>query len=360
MSLLPYAVARPFLFGMDPEAAHELTLDNIARFQHSPLSCLWGEKRVDDPVTLAGLRFPNRVGLAAGLDKNAACIDGLAAMGFGFVEVGTVTPKAQPGNPKPRMFRLPTANALINRLGFNNDGLDAFIANVQRARFRSKGGAHPMLLGLNIGKNASTPIERATEDYLTCLDGVYPHADYVTVNISSPNTQNLRSLQSDEALDALLGAVMERREQLAQRHGKQSPVFLKIAPDLDDAQIGVIAATLQRYGCAADGQATGLLGVIATNTTLSREAVKGLSHAEETGGLSGAPVLEASNRVIRQLRAALGKGFPIVGVGGILSGADAVSKIAAGANVVQIYTGLIYKGPALVTEVASALQQMKR
>jgi dihydroorotate dehydrogenase len=356
MSLLPYALARPFLFGLDPEAAHELTLDNLARFQHSPLSCLWGESRVDDPVTLAGLHFPNRVGLAAGLDKNARCIDGLAAMGFGFVEVGTVTPKGQPGNPKPRMFRIPERNALINRLGFNNDGLDAFLANVQLARFRTKGQGTPMLLGLNIGKNAATPIEQATDDYLTCLDGVYPHADYVTVNISSPNTKNLRSLQSDAALDALLGAVMERREQLAQRHGKQSPVFLKIAPDLNEAQIGVIAASLQRYGCGVDGLANQLLGVIATNTTLGRDAVKGLPHAEETGGLSGAPVLDASNRVIRQLRSALGKGFPVIGVGGILSGADAVSKVAAGADVVQIYTGLIYKGPALVTEAAQALK----
>ena len=356
MSLLPYGLARPFLFGLDPEAAHELTLDNIARFQHSPLNCLWGQSRVDDPCTLAGLRSPNRVGLAAGLDKNARCIDGLAAMGFGFVEVGTVTPKGQPGNPKPRMFRIPERQALINRLGFNNEGLDAFLANVQKARFRSKGGAAPMLLGLNIGKNAATPIEQATDDYLTCLDGVYAHADYVTVNISSPNTQNLRSLQSDEALDALLGAVMERREQLAQRHRKEAPVFLKIAPDLDDAQIGVIAATLQRYGCAANGQASGRLGVIATNTTLSREAVQGLPHAQETGGLSGAPVLEASNRVIRQLRTALGGSFPIIGVGGILSGADAVSKIAAGADLVQLYTGLIYKGPALVSEAARAIR----
>jgi dihydroorotate dehydrogenase len=359
MSLLPYALARPFLFGMDPEAAHELTLGSLAKLQHSPLTCLYSEPRVSDPFTLAGLQFPNRVGLAAGLDKNARCIDGLAAMGFGFVEVGTVTPLAQPGNPKPRMFRLPQANALINRLGFNNEGLAAFLANVQRARFRQQGGVSPMLLGLNIGKNAATPIERATDDYLTCLDGVYPHADYVTVNISSPNTKNLRSLQSDEALDALLGAVAERRERLAQQTGRRIPVFLKIAPDLDDAQIGVIAATLLRYGADSKGQANQTLGVIATNTTLNREAVKGMPHAEETGGLSGSPVLAASNRVIRRLRDSLGAGFPIIGVGGILSAQDAVSKVQAGADVVQIYTGLIYKGPSLVWESAQAIKNAR-
>jgi dihydroorotate dehydrogenase len=361
MSLLPYAFARPFLFGLDPEAAHDLTLNSIARLQHSPLTCLYGEQRVHDPVTVAGLQFPNRVGLAAGLDKNARCIDGLAAMGFGFVEVGTVTPKAQSGNPKPRMFRLPQANALINRLGFNNDGLDAFLTNVQKARFRRAAGPGqaPMLLGLNIGKNASTPIERATDDYLTCLDGVYPHADYVTVNISSPNTQNLRSLQSDAALDALLGAVAERREQLAQQSGRRIPVFLKIAPDLDDAQIEVIAATLLRYGADSKRQANNAFGVIATNTTLNREAVKGMAHAEETGGLSGSPVLQASNRVIQRLRASLGKDFPIVGVGGILSAEDAVSKIESGADVVQIYTGLIYKGPALVRASAEAIKRYR-
>ena len=355
MSLLPYALARPFLFGMDPETAHERTLDALARLQNSPMACLWGESRVDDPVTVAGLRFPNRVGLAAGLDKNARCIDGLAAMGFGFVEVGTVTPKAQPGNPKPRMFRLPAANALINRLGFNNEGLDAFLANVQRSRSRKADG-QGMRLGLNIGKNASTPIENATDDYLTCLEAVYPHADYVTVNISSPNTKNLRSLQSDEALDALLGAVSERREQLAQRTGRRIPVFLKIAPDLDDGQIAVIAETLRRYGTGADGAPTDNLGVIATNTTLSRDAVRGLPHAEEAGGLSGAPVLDASNRVIRALRTALGPRFPIIGVGGVMSAADAVSKVEAGADLVQIYTGLIYRGPALVREAASAIK----
>ena len=352
MSLLPYALARPFLFGLDPETAHELTMASLARTQGTPLSLAYLSSRVSDPIELAGLTFPNRVGLAAGLDKNARCIDGLAAMGFGFVEVGTVTPKGQPGNPKPRMFRLTEANALINRLGFNNEGLDAFLANVQRSSVRKQSaqGKGQLLLGLNIGKNAATPIENAVDDYLICLDGVYPHADYVTVNISSPNTKNLRALQSDEALDALLGRIAERREALAAQHGKRVPIFVKIAPDLDEAQVAVIAATLQRH--AMDG-------VVATNTTLSRDAVKGMRHAEEAGGLSGAPVLEASNRVITQLRAALGKGFPIIGVGGILSGADAVSKIKAGADVVQIYTGLIYKGPDLVTQAAQAIKKSR-
>ena len=350
MSLIPYALARPFLFGMDPEAAHDLTLQTLARAQGTPLAWAYCNRRVEDPITLAGLKFPNRVGLAAGLDKNARCIDGLGAMGFGFVEVGTVTPLAQPGNPRPRMFRLPEARALINRLGFNNDGLDAFIANVQRATFRAKGGSTPMLLGLNIGKNAATPIEDATSDYLKALEGVYPHADYVTVNISSPNTKNLRALQSDEALDGLLGAIAECREALVRQHGKRVPIFVKIAPDLDEAQVEVIAATLKRHG---------MDGVVATNTTLSREAVKGLTHAEEAGGLSGAPVLEASNRVIRQLRTALGRGYPIIGVGGILSAEDALSKIRAGADVVQIYTGLIYKGPELVRQAAQAIRKMR-
>jgi len=344
MALVPYALTRPFLFGLDPEQAHDLTLGALARIQRTPLICAVAQPRVDDPVTVAGIRFPNRVGLAAGLDKNGRCIDGLAAMGFGFIEVGTVTPLGQPGNPKPRMFRLPQANALINRLGFNNQGLAAFVANVKQARFRAQGG----VLGLNIGKNAATPIERAVDDYLLCLDGVYPHADYVTVNISSPNTKNLRALQSDEALDALLSAVQARKQQLVQQHGRSVPVFVKIAPDLDEAQVGVIAATLKKN--AIDG-------VIATNTTIARDAVKHLPHGEETGGLSGAPVLQASNRVIAQLRAALGAGYPIIGVGGVLSGADAQSKIAAGADLVQLYTGFIYKGPELVTEAARALKK---
>ena len=346
MSLLPYALARPLLFGLDPERAHELTLDTIARMQNTPLQCVWSQARVHDPVEIAGLRFPNRVGLAAGLDKNGRCIDGLGAMGFGFIEVGTVTPKGQPGNPKPRMFRLPQAHALINRLGFNNDGLDAFIANVKRARFRETGG----ILGLNIGKNAATPIGQAVCDYLLCLDGVYPHADYVTLNISSPNTQNLRALQSDDALDALLGAVQARRTVLAAQHGRRVPIFLKIAPDLDDAQVDAIAATLQRH--AIDG-------VIATNTTVARDAVKSLPHGQESGGLSGAPVFAASNRVIARLRAALGTAYPIIGVGGVLSAADARAKIAAGANLVQIYTGFIYEGPPLVDAAARALAVMQ-
>ena len=345
MSLNLYKLARPFLFSLDPEAAHDFTLNQLANTQNTLLDRAYRQPWVSDSVQLAGLTFPNRVGMAAGLDKNARCIDGLGAMGFGFVEVDTVTPLAQPGNDKPRMFRLPEAKALINRLGFNNEGLDAFVANVKKSKFRQQG----RLLGLNIGKNALTPIERATDDYLIGLSGVYPYADYITVNISSPNTKNLRSLQTDEALDQLLSALNERKKALAELHQKQVPVFLKIAPDLDDEQIAVIAASLRKYD---------IDGVIATNTTLSRDAVQGMPHANEMGGLSGSPVLAASNRVIRLLRNQLGPDFPIIGVGGIMTAYDAVSKIEAGADVVQIYTGLIYKGPALVHEVAKALKQL--
>jgi dihydroorotate dehydrogenase len=348
MPLVPYALTRPFLFGLDPEQAHDLTLGTLARVQHTPLLCAIRQTRVNDPVTVAGLRFPNRIGLAAGLDKNGRCIDGLGAMGFGFIEVGTVTPRAQPGNPKPRMFRLPEAQALINRLGFNNLGLDAFLANVKRAtRFRREGG----ILGLNIGKNADTPIERAVDDYLLGLAGVYPHADYVTVNISSPNTKNLRALQSDDALDALLSAIAERDHQLAHNSGRKVPIFVKIAPDLEADQVTLIAATLKRNAIS---------GVIATNTTVARDAVRHLPHGDEAGGLSGAPVFEASNRVIAQLRAALGAAFPIIGVGGVMSGVDAQAKVAAGADLVQLYTGFIYQGPELVTEAARALAQRPR
>ena len=348
MAVVPYALTRPFLFGLDPEQAHDLTLGTIAALQNTPAQCLWAQAAVDDPLSVAGLRLRNRIGLAAGLDKNGRCIDGLGAMGFGFVEVGTVTPLPQPGNPKPRIFRLPERQALINRLGFNNEGLAAFVANVRRARsFRAAGG----VLGLNIGKNAATPIERAADDYLAALEGVYPHADYVTVNISSPNTKNLRALQSDEALEALLAALQQRRAGLAQQHGRRVPLFVKIAPDLDAEQVAVIAATLQRQG---------IDGVIATNTTLAREAVQGLPHAAEAGGLSGPPVFEASNRVIRALRAALGPAYPIIGVGGVVSGADAVAKLDAGADLVQVYTGFIYRGPELVREAALAMRNARR
>ncbi len=290
-----------------------------------------------------GIRFPNPVGLAAGLDKDGACIDGLAALGFGFIEIGTVTPRAQPGNSKPRMFRLPQANALINRMGFNNGGVDAFVRNVQASRFyQDKQG----VLGLNIGKNADTPIERATDDYLTCLEKVYPFADYVTVNISSPNTKNLRQLQQASELGALLSSLKQSQRSLADRHGRYVPIALKIAPDLDAEQITTIADSLLQHQIDA---------VIATNTTTTRDAVQGLAHADEAGGLSGAPVLTLSNRVISALRAELGDTIPIIGVGGILSGADAREKMLAGASLVQVYTGLIYRGPALVSECVQAL-----
>jgi dihydroorotate dehydrogenase len=343
MALVPYALARPFLFGLDAERAHDLTLGAIAHLQNTPGQAFWEQPRIDDAVLMAGLSFPNRVGLAAGLDKNGRCIDGLGAMGFGFIEVGTVTPLAQPGNPKPRLFRVREAGALINRFGFNNDGLDTFLANVQKASsFRAAGG----VLGLNIGKNAATPIDRAADDYLAGLRGVYPHADYVTINISSPNTQNLRALQSDDQLQWLLQLLMERRAELARDFGPK-PIFVKIAPDIDEDQVKVIAGTLKRHG---------IDGVIATNTTIARHHVHQFPNGQETGGLSGAPLLGASNRVIRLLRAELGSAYPIIGVGGVMSGADARSKIKAGADLVQIYTGLVYKGPALVPEVAKALR----
>lgn len=352
MALNFYPATRGFLFGMDPEFAHERTMDWLAHGQNTPLQFLWSQPRVDDPVEIAGLRFPNRVGLAAGLDKNARCLDAFAAMGFGFVEVGTVTPRAQPGNARPRMFRLPEHRALINRLGFNNEGVEAFVENVRKSRIfgenASKMSANRPILGLNIGKNATTPIERAHEDYTTALAAVYPWADYVTVNISSPNTQNLRSLQSDAALDALLSAIGQERERLEKITGAgRRPIFLKIAPDLNPEQIQVIAATVRQH--AIDG-------IIATNTTIERAAVSGHAHASEAGGLSGAPLLQASNAVIAQLRQALGAGFPIIGVGGVMSAENARTKLRAGADLVQIYTGLIYEGPALVPSVARALK----
>jgi len=291
-----------------------------------------------------GITFPNPVGLAAGLDKDGRYIDALAALGFGSIEIGTVTPRAQAGNPKPRMFRLPQANAIINRMGFNNGGVDAFISNVEHSQFfQDRQG----VLGLNIGKNADTPIEKAADDYLHCLEKVYPYASYVTVNISSPNTKNLRQLQGANELDELLAKLKNSQQRLADRHKRYVPLALKIAPDIDAEQIKLIADNLLRHRIDA---------VIATNTTLSRDAVTGLNFSNEAGGLSGAPVFELSNTVIRGLKAELGDAIPIIGVGGILSGKDAQTKVAAGAALVQIYSGLIYQGPALIHECAAALK----
>jgi dihydroorotate dehydrogenase len=287
-----------------------------------------------------GLDFANAVGLAAGLDKNAAYIDALAALGFGFIEVGTVTPRPQPGNPKPRLFRLEGHEALINRLGFNNEGVEKLLRNVEKARYRG-------VLGINIGKNFDTPIERAASDYLTCLDAVYERASYVTVNISSPNTKNLRELQSGERLGELLAALMERRRALAQRHGATRPLLVKIAPDLDDAQIEAIAEAAVRHG---------IDGLIATNTTLARDAIAGDPRAGEAGGLSGRPLFARSTLVLGKLARALAGRVPLIGVGGILSGADARAKIDAGASLVQVYTGFIYRGPALIGDMRRALK----
>ncbi len=337
-----YPLARRVLFSLDAEHAHELTLKSLHCAHQTPLLGGLLKDLPSKPLELMGLKLRNPVGLAAGLDKNGAHIDALGALGFGFVEVGTVTPKAQPGNPKPRLFRLPEANSLINRFGFNNHGLDTFIENVRKSQFRSQGG----ILGLNIGKNATTPIEQADQDYLTCLRAVYPHADYVTVNISSPNTQNLRALQAQDELARLLGSLQALRTELAQEHQRYVPIVVKIAPDLDQSQIDAIADTVPSQG---------LDGIIATNTTLSRDAVQGLRHGQEQGGLSGPPVHELSLNVIRRLREQLGPDFPIIGVGGIESGRQAQEKIQAGAQAVQLYTGLIYKGPALISECIRAL-----
>jgi dihydroorotate dehydrogenase len=340
---LLYALARPLLFSLDPETAHNLTLPALRRANALGLAGL-RSKPAPDPRTVMGISFPNPVGLAAGLDKDGAYIDGLASLGFGSIEVGTVTPRPQAGNPKPRIFRLPSARGIINRMGFNNGGVDAFVANVQASRFyQEKRG----VLGLNIGKNADTPIERAAEDYLHCLRKVYPYASYVTVNISSPNTKNLRQLQGASELDSLLAQLKGEQSRLADEHGRYVPLALKIAPDVDADQIRDIGAALLRHG---------IDGVIATNTTLSRRDVEGLRHSNQQGGLSGAPVFDLSNIVIRALKKEVGDAVPIIGVGGILSGSDARAKIAAGAQLVQLYSGLIYRGPALVKECAEALK----
>ncbi|MDD5177461.1 MAG: quinone-dependent dihydroorotate dehydrogenase [Sterolibacterium sp.] len=333
--MLPYSLLRPLLFALDAESAHSLTIDALHRF-----SCLL--PTIPDvagaAVRVMGLDFPNRVGLAAGLDKNGEAIDGLAKLGFGFLEIGTVTPRPQSGNPKPRLFRLPARQALINRMGFNNRGLDALLTNIRAAKYQG-------ILGINIGKNAFTPIEGAAADYLACLDKVYPLASYVAVNVSSPNTLNLRQLQNQTELDALLGALKARQGELADKHGRYVPLALKIAPDLDDGQIASIAATLRHHRIDA---------VIATNTTLGRTGVTGLPHAAEVGGLSGAPLFEKSTAVVAALAKLLANELPIIAAGGIVDGAKAKAKISAGAQLVQLYSGLIYRGPSLVGECVAA------
>lgn len=332
-----YALVRPLLFALEAEAAHHFTLGTLRVLGSLyPAAAPAAEQCARNVM---GIRFPNPVGLAAGLDKNGEYIDALSRLGFGFIEIGTVTPRPQPGNPRPRLFRLPAAGALINRLGFNNEGVDRLVQNVKDARYRG-------VLGINIGKNADTPIERAAEDYLACLRKVYPLASYVTVNISSPNTRDLRQLQGSGELDALLGALKSEQARLADAHGKQVPLAVKIAPDLDAAQVEVIAALLRRHRVEA---------VIATNTTIGREGVTGMAHAAEAGGLSGKPVKQFSTRVIQTLAGALRGEIPVIGVGGIMSGADAREKIGAGASLVQLYTGLIYGGPGLVGECVRAL-----
>ena len=338
-----YALARPLLFAMDAEKAHNLTLSSIKRA--NALGLLRAVRQpAADPRTVMGITFPNPVGLAAGLDKDGAYIDALAGLGFGSIEIGTVTPRPQGGNPKPRIFRLPQAHAIINRMGFNNGGVDAFVRNVQGSAFYQGGQG---VLGLNIGKNADTPIDRAADDYIHCLDKVYPYASYVTVNISSPNTQNLRQLQGASELDALLRQLKEEQSRLAVQHKRYVPLVLKIAPDVDAEQVKNIAGALLRHQ---------IDGVIATNTTLSRSAVDGLPHGAEAGGLSGAPVFALSNGVIKLLRAELGDAVPIIGVGGIMQGSDARAKIDAGAQLVQLYSGLIYSGTALVRDTAASLR----
>jgi dihydroorotate dehydrogenase len=334
-----YSLVRPLLFALEPETAHHCTLASLRALARAglvrsprpaPASC---ERRV------MGVRFPNPVGLAAGLDKNGDYIDALAGLGFGFLEIGTVTPRPQPGNPRPRLFRIPAARALINRLGFNNDGVDRLVENVRRASWRG-------VLGINIGKNADTPIERAGEDYLACLRKVYSHATYVTVNISSPNTRDLRRLQGQGQLDELLGSLKAEQARLADGHGRLVPLAVKIAPDLDPAEIAGIADTLRRHRVEA---------AIATNTTITRDGVEGMPDAEQAGGLSGAPVLARSTGVVRELAQALKGEIPVIGVGGILGGPDARAKIAAGASLVQLYSGLVYRGPGLVGECIAAL-----
>ena len=333
-----YQLAKPVLFQLDAERVHDLTLKALRFSEKVGLLGLY-KQPICEPRKVMGLSFPNPVGLAAGLDKNGAVIDGMAALGFGFLEVGTVTPRPQPGNPKPRLFRVAEANGIINRFGFNNQGVDQLVENVKAAKYRG-------ILGINIGKNFDTPNNHAVNDYLICMEKVYAHASYITVNISSPNTKNLRDLQEKDALSSLLSSLKKKQTMLTEQHGQYVPIALKIAPDLTGEQVVEIAALLMKHQ---------IDGVIATNTTLSREMVKGMRYSEEQGGLSGAPVKIQSTLVIRQLTQHLKGALPIIGVGGISSGSDAQEKIENGASLVQIYSGLIYKGPALIQDVCKAL-----
>ena len=339
-----YSLARELLFKLSPETSHELSIDLIGAGGRLGLNGLLTKAPASLPVNVMGLQFANPVGLAAGLDKNGDAIDGFAQLGFGFVEIGTVTPRPQPGNPKPRLFRLPEAEAVINRMGFNNHGVDHLLARVRAAKFKG-------VLGINIGKNFDTPVERAVDDYLTCLDKVYAHASYVTVNVSSPNTPGLRSLQFGDSLKELLEALRRRQEDLTQEHGKRVPLAIKIAPDMSDEETALVASAL----LGADMDA-----VIATNTTLSREGVEGLAHADEAGGLSGAPVRDKSTHIVKVLAGELSGRLPIIAVGGITEGKHAAEKIAAGASLVQIYSGFIYKGPALIREAVDAIAARRK
>ncbi|KAB0627373.1 quinone-dependent dihydroorotate dehydrogenase [Acinetobacter gandensis] len=331
-----YSLARPLLFSLAPERAHELTL-SLLKSSHK--IGMMRQNIASKPVTCMGIQFPNPVGLAAGLDKNGAYIDALASQGFGFIEIGTITPLPQSGNPEPRLFRLPKAKAIINRMGFNNDGVDKLIENVKAAKFKG-------ILGINIGKNAVTPVEKAVDDYLICLEKVYNYASYITVNISSPNTKNLRSLQSGDALTELLETLKKRQLELADENQHYVPLVLKVAPDLEPEDIQFIAQQLLTFK---------IDGLIVTNTTLSREGVEGLPFGDEAGGLSGAPVFEKSTACLAAFAKVLNGRIPLIGVGGILSGADAVAKQKAGASLVQVYSGLIYTGPTLVKDCVDAL-----
>jgi dihydroorotate dehydrogenase len=335
-----YALARPFLFCLDAERAHDLALTAIEAAYRTGLNPLLAEKPKPLPIKVFGVEFPNPVGLAAGLDKNGAHIDALAALGFGFIEVGTTTPRPQPGNPKPRMWRLPEHQAVINQLGFNNTGVDALLRNVEKARFSG-------VLGINIGKNKDTPNERAVEDYLFCLDRVYAQSSYVTINVSSPNTHGLRDLQEEETLKRFVGTLREAQERLAAKHGARKPMLLKIAPDLSQAELDSIADVLL---------AAGIDGLICTNTTVDRSAIAGARHAEEAGGLSGKPLFDKATSVLRGMARRLGGKIPLIGVGGILSGTDAAAKIAAGASLVQFYSGMIYRGPGMIGECVDAIR----